>query len=181
LLDRARAAFGSPGGQFLSLFGLLALAMFSVLATPWATAGFVQPFTQALVHLCQLIVHPFDSRIVADGDILRFTDGVGAVRVLAGCNAVEVCALLAAAMLAFPTTILRSLAGAAFAILALQTVNLLRIVSLLYLSRGEPSLFEFFHNYVWDAMIGLEGLVLFFGWVRFQPAKAPASPEAGLT
>lgn len=83
-------------------------------------------------------------------------------------------------MFAYPTTFIRSLTGAALAIVALQTVNLLRIISLLYLSRGEPSLFEFFHNYVWDAMIGLEGLVLFFTWAHFQPAAkaAPADEVA---
>lgn len=177
LLDRAIGGFKSPAGQFLSLFGLLALAMFWVLATPWATTGFVQPFTQALVHVSQALLSPFDSRVVAEGDILRFTDGIGAVRVLAGCNAVEVCALLAAAIFAYPTTFIRSLAGAALAILSLQMVNLLRIISLLYLSRGEPSLFEFFHNYVWDAMIGLEGLVLFFGWAHFQPVVGGRKAE----
>jgi exosortase H (IPTLxxWG-CTERM-specific) len=173
-------ALKSPAGQFLGLFGLIALAFFWVLATPWATAGFVQPFTQLLVDVSAALIAPFDSRVVADADILRFSDGRGAVQVLAGCNAVEVCALLAAAMLAYPTTLVRSLIGAALAILALQTVNLLRIISLFYLSRGEPSLFEFFHHYVWDAMIGLEGLILFFSWAHFQPTtdSKPAEDAA---
>lgn len=171
------AILKSPGVQFLGLFGIIALALFWVLATPWAATGFVQPFTQALVEISAAILHPFDARVIASGDILRFSDGIGAVQVLSGCNAVEVCALLTAAMLAYPTTMLRSLTGAAMAIVALQTVNLLRIISLLYLSRGEPSLFEFFHNYVWDAMIGLEGLVLFFTWAHFQN-RAPKATTA---
>jgi len=168
------AALRTPAAQFLGLFGLIALAIFWTLATPGAAAGFVQPFTQLLVDISAHLIAPFDSRVIADGDILRFSDGRGAVQVLSGCNAVEVCALLAAAMLAYPTTFLRSLTGAALAILALQVVNLLRIISLLYLSRGEPSLFEFFHNYVWDAMIGLEGLILFFTWAHFQPVARAA-------
>ena len=60
--------------------------------------------------------------------------------------------------------------------IALQLVNLLRIISLLYLSRGSESMFEFFHHYVWDAMIGLEGLLVFFFWTRWQsrqPGNAP--------
>lgn len=174
------AVLRTPAAQFLGLFGLIALAIFWTLATPGAAAGFVQPFTQLLVDISAHLIAPFDSRVIADGDILRFSDGQGAVQVLSGCNAVEVCALLTAAMFAYPTTFIRSLTGAALAIVALQTVNLLRIISLLYLSRGEPSLFEFFHNYVWDAMIGLEGLVLFFTWAHFQPAAkaAPADEVA---
>lgn len=169
--------FKSPAVQYLGLFALLAVALFSVLATPWAERLFVQPFTQALVDVCVLVLTPFDPRVQAQGDILRFADGVGAVQVLAGCNAVEVCALLTAAILAFPGRLRDGLVGAAAGVAALQVVNLLRIISLLYLSRGSESLFEFFHHYVWDAMIGLEGLLVFFFWTRWQ-SRQPATVVA---
>jgi exosortase H (IPTLxxWG-CTERM-specific) len=150
------------------LFVLLLIAFFSVLSSGWGIRSFVQPFTQALVDISALILSPIDGRVVAEGDILRFSDGRGAVQVLAGCNAVEVCALLVAAILPFPGPLSLGLIGAAFGVLALQAVNLLRIISLLYLSRGSPEVFEFFHHYVWDAMIMLEGLLLFFGWIKWQ-------------
>src|SRR5690606_36108778 len=92
----------SPAVQYLALFALIAVALFSALATPWAERLFVQPFTQLLVDICAAVLQPFDGRVQAQGNILRFSDGHGAVQVLAGCNAVEVCALLTAAILAFP-------------------------------------------------------------------------------
>ena len=165
----------NPGVRYLGVFALVTLALFSVLATPWAEAHFTRPFTQALVDLTALLVRPFDSRVVAGGDVLRFADGRGAVQVLAGCNAVEVCALLAAAILAFPARLWECLIGAAVGVVALQAVNLLRIITLLYLSRGSQPLFEFFHHYVWDAMIGLEGLLVFFFWARWQGRQGPAA------
>ena len=165
----------NPGIRYLATFTIVALALFSVLATPWAERLFVQPFTQALVDMTAFLVRPFDSRVIADGDILRFSDGLGAVQVLAGCNAVEVCALLAAAILAFPARFKDCLIGATLGILALQTVNLFRIISLLYLSRGSQEVFEFFHHYVWDAMIGLEGLLVFFFWARWQGRREQAA------
>ncbi|WP_409018640.1 exosortase H [Brevundimonas vesicularis] len=170
----------NPAIQYLGLFALLAVTFFSVLATPWAERLFVQPFTQLLVDLSAGIVRPFDGRVLAEGDILRFSDGIGAVQVLAGCNAVEVCALLSAAILAFPGRLRDGLIGAGVGILALQSVNLLRIISLLYLSRGSAEMFEFFHLYVWDAMIGLEGLLVFFIWTRWQSQRPqkPAQPSA---
>ena len=177
----------NPAIQYLLLFAGVTLALFSVLATPWATKGFVAPFTQGLVHICVLLLSPFDGRVEAIGDILRFSDGRGAVRVLAGCNAVEVCALLTAAIITFPANWRDCAIGALVGVFALQAVNLLRIISLLYLSRGEPEIFEFFHIYVWDAMIGLEGLLIFFLWVRWQdrrrlarrtPAAADATGDA---
>ena len=173
----------NPGVRYLLTFAIVALALFSVLSTPWADKGFTQPFTRMLVDLCAALIGPFDSRVLAEGDILRFSDGRGAVQVLAGCNAVEVCALLVAAILAFPGRLQDGLIGAAAGVVALQVVNLGRIISLLYLSRGSEHLFEFFHAYVWDAMIGLEGLLIFFVWTRWQArqeqaarAEAPATP-----
>lgn len=100
------------------------------------------------------------------------------MQVLAGCNAVEVCALLIAAILAFPGRLRDGLIGAGVGVIALQLVNLLRIISLLYLSRGSESLFEFFHHYVWVAMIGLEGLLVFF-WTRWQSRQPGNAPKTG--
>lgn len=168
----------SPALRYLCLFLLITVTLFAVLATPRAERLFVAPFTNALVDACALLIGLFDHRVEASGDILRFVDGQGAVQVLAGCNAVEVCALLFAAIIAFPGKIKYGLIGAGLGILALQAVNLLRIISLLYLSRGSESLFEFFHNYVWDAMIGLEGLLIFFLWVRWQGRRSAADRAA---
>lgn len=165
----------SPAIRYLGLFLILTVAMFSVLATPWAERLFVAPFTQSLVHACAILIGLFDHRVEAAGAVLRFIDGRGAVQVLAGCNAVEVCALLTAAILAFPGKLRYGLIGAAAGIVALQTINLLRIITLLYLSRGSQEVFEFFHNYVWDAMIGLEGLLIFFFWTRWQSRQEQAA------
>ncbi|WP_298158079.1 exosortase H [Brevundimonas sp.] len=170
----------SPAVRYLALFLLLTISIFSVLATPWAERVFVLPFTQMLVDLCALLIGLFDSRVETMGDILRFNDGLGAVQVLRGCNAVEVCALLCAAILAFPGRIQYGLIGAAAGIVALQVINLFRIISLLYLSRGSQPVFDFFHNYVWDAMIGLEGLLIFFLWTRWQSKQAPAVTSKGV-
>ena len=167
----------SPALRYLGLFLLITVALFSVLATPRAEQLFVAPFTRGQVDACALLICLFDDRVQATGDILRFADGHGAVQVLAGCNAVEVCALLIAAIVAFPGKLKYGLIGAAVGVAALQLVNLLRIISLLYLSRGSESLFEFFHNYVWDAMIGLEGLLIFFLWVRWQGRRSGVGPR----
>jgi len=53
-----------------------------VLATPWAAAGFVQPFTRELVDISAHLTAPLDSRVTVDGDGLRSSDGRGVVQVL---------------------------------------------------------------------------------------------------
>lgn len=170
----------SPAVRYLAVFLLITVALFSVLATQWADDAFVTPFTSALVDACAFLIGIFDHRVVADGAILRFTDGRGAVEVQAGCNAVEVCALLTAAIVAFPGKLRYGLIGAAAGIVALQAINLLRIISLLYLSRGSQEVFDFFHQYVWDAMIGLEGLLIFFFWTRWQARREAADRAAAV-
>jgi len=47
-------------------------------------------------------------------------------------------------------------------------VNLLRIISLLYLSCWSTAWFSFFHEYAWDAAIALDALVSSLGWQRLQ-------------
>ena len=69
------ATLRSPAAQFLGLSGLIALAIFYVLATPWAAAGFVQPFTRVLVDISAHLIAPLDSRVPVDGDGLRSSDG----------------------------------------------------------------------------------------------------------
>ena len=112
----------NPGVRYLLTFAIVALALFSVLSTPWADKGFTQPFTRMLVDLCAALIGPFDSRVLAEGDILRFSDGRGAVQVLAGCNAVEVCALLVAAILSIAVIVVarRRLVLLALGLLALR-------------------------------------------------------------
>ncbi|WP_426038324.1 exosortase H [Brevundimonas sp. DC300-4] len=171
----------SPAVRYLGLFLLLTVALFSVLATPWAERLFTAPFTRGLVDVCAALTGMADHRVRAAGDVLSFADGRGAVQVLAGCNAVEVCALLTAAIIAFPGKLKYGLIGAAAGVAALQTVNLLRIISLLYLSRGSQEVFEFFHNYLWDALIGLEGLLVFFFWTRWQARQTAASPPTDVS
>ncbi len=171
-------ALKSPALRYLGLFLIITVALFSVLATPWAERMFVAPFTRGLVDVCAFLIDIFDKRVIADGAILRFNDGRGAVEVLAGCNAVEVCALLSAAILAFPGKLKYGVIGAVVGVFALQAINLLRIISLLYLSRGSQEVFDFFHHYVWDAMIGLEGLLIFFFWTRWQSRREAADHAA---
>lgn len=171
----------NPAAQYLALFALIIVALFSLLSSASVEQNFTKPFTRLLVDLCSLILAPIDRRVVANGDILRFSDGIGAVQVLAGCNAVEVCALLVAAILPFPGRLAHGLIGAFVGVLALQSVNLIRIITLLYLSRGSEELFEFFHLYVWDAMIGLEGLLIFFFWVRWQSRQSAQTAQSAST
>ncbi len=59
--------------------------------------------------------------------------------------------------------------------LAIQALNIVRIVSLFYLGQWNRHWFEWFHLYLWQALIVLDALVVFLVWLRSLPRTAPAA------
>jgi len=154
--------------RFLAGFAAISiLGIASLLIEPIDT-GLIQPFSHVLAAASALVINLFGGDALANGVVLNLVKAGGGVEIANGCNAIEASILLAAAILAFPARIGHRLIGAALGILMLQIVNLLRIISLLYLNRYAPSWFDFFHLYLWDALIMLDGLLIFLVWHRWQ-------------
>ena len=169
-----------PALKFVGLFAGLVLLGLASLIVPAVDQGFVQPFTRLLVVICAGTVRLFGGNVHANGVILSFANGPGAVMVSSGCNAVEVSILFAAAVFAFPAPFLARLIGASVGVAMLQLLNLIRIISLLFLARYAQPAFDFFHLYVWDAFIMLDGVLLFLGWHHWRTRYwASAEVRAG--
>jgi exosortase H (IPTLxxWG-CTERM-specific) len=66
------------------------------------------------------------------------------------------------------------LRGIVVGIVAVQALNVLRVISLFYLGRWNRDVFEWAHLYVWQALIMLDVLIVWVVWVRL----VPASPRA---
>jgi exosortase/archaeosortase family protein len=60
-------------------------------------------------------------------------------------------------------------------ILAVQGVNILRVISLFYLVQWNTAAFEFAHLYLWQALIMLDVLVVWLLWARFLSARTVSS------
>lgn len=86
------------------------------------------------------------------------------VSIAEGCNSVYVTIIFVAAVAAFPTNWRKKLIGVALGTLALFAVNLLRVISLLYLSGRDASLFEEAHLHIWQFAIILIGGLLWLLW-----------------
>jgi exosortase H (IPTLxxWG-CTERM-specific) len=89
------------------------------------------------------------------------------VSIEAGCNGVEATIVLVAAMMAFPAGWRMKLLGIVIGFLAIQFMNLLRIISLYYLGQWNMQAFEWAHLYIWQSLIILDVLVVFLIWLRF--------------
>ena len=106
---------------------------------------------------------------MATGRIIRSTSNGFAVSIEAGCNGVEATIVLLAAMLAYPAPWKNKLAGLVAGTLAVQGLNIVRVISLFYLGQWNRSWFEWAHLYVWQALIMLDVLIVWLVWVRTLP------------
>jgi exosortase H (IPTLxxWG-CTERM-specific) len=164
--------------RFFLGFLILQAVLFGAELTPWAQAWFVAPWTNALAAFSADIVKLFDGDVLADGKVLQSLRNGFAVSIEAGCNGVEATIVLIAAMLAFPATWQRKLAGLAIGIVAVQGLNVIRVISLFYLGQWSQEAFEFAHQYVWQALIMLDVLIIWLLWVRTLPRSAPSPAPA---
>jgi exosortase H (IPTLxxWG-CTERM-specific) len=132
----------------------------------------VIPFTTGIAAISAGLVQAFDDRVHSEGIVLRDLDSGFAVSIEAGCNGVEATIVLVAAMLAFPSPWRMKLIGIAAGFLAIQAMNLLRIISLFYIGQWSMTAFEWAHLYLWQALIMLDVLIVFLIWLRFLPVVA---------
>ena len=158
--------------RFFVLFLLIQAPLFGPELPPPVQRWFVVPWTNALAQISTAIVTFFDPNVVAVGKVMRSTTNGFAVSIEAGCNGVEATIVLLAAILAFPAPWKHKLAGLAAGIVAVQGLNILRVISLFYLGQWDYAIFEWAHLYVWQALIMLDVLVVWLVWVRTLP-RAP--------
>jgi exosortase H (IPTLxxWG-CTERM-specific) len=172
-----------PVLRFFILFVVLQAGLFGFELTPWAQDYFVIPWTNALARISTSLVTLFDGNVVAAGKVIRSTTNGFAVSIEAGCNGVEATIVLLAAMLAFPAPWKNKLVGLAAGILAVQGLNIVRVISLFYIGQWNAQVFEWAHLYVWQALIMLDVLIVWLIWVRTLPRAGddpggPAPPAA---
>jgi exosortase H (IPTLxxWG-CTERM-specific) len=162
--------------RFFAWFVGLLVLLFLLELTPPVQAYFVTPWTSMLASISTSIVTLFDANVVADGNVMRNTVNGFAVVIAAGCNGVEAAIVLIAAMLAFPAPWLYRAIGIAIGIAAVQILNIVRVISLFYIGQWDFAVFEWAHQYVWQALIMLDVLVVWLVWVRRVPLAPDATP-----
>lgn len=164
--------------RFFLLFLLIQGVLFAAELTPPAQAHVVQPFTSGLAWVSGHLIELTGREIIASGVIIRDVSTQFAVEIAAGCNGVEAMILLVAAMLAFPSPWRYKLAGILVGIVAIQGLNLVRVVSLFFLGMWNETAFEWAHLYVWQALIMLDALAVWLLWLRALP-RTGARPGSG--
>ena len=155
--------------KFFILFLVIQGVLFGGELTEPGQQFFVVPWTNFLATLSADLVKGFDPNVLVSGKILQSTTNGFAVSIEAGCNGVEATIVLIAAMLAFPAPWKNKIIGLVAGVIAVQGLNIVRIISLFYLGQWNYDVFEWAHLYVWQALIMLDVLIVWLLWVRTLP------------
>lgn len=168
--------------RFFVLFTVLLIGLFTLEILQPAEKYVILPFTSFIADISVWIVKFFDDDVIAYGNVIRDTASGFGVRIERGCNGVEALIILFAAIFSFPAPLKNKLIGFAIGFFVIQGLNLVRIVSLFYLGQWNEVAFEWFHLYLWQALIILDALVVWLIWLRTLPqAKARRAQQAQST
>ena len=164
-----------PVVRFVLLFGLV-IGIFQLLA---ATAFAEDTAWPAYLRLNAEVSGGL-LRLVGQDAVVqdRVLSGPGcSLQIERGCDAVHPSVLFIAAVLASPVALWTKLPGIFVGTFVLMALNVVRIVSLFFIQRHVPSIFELMHVEVWQALF-IFLAVLFWAiwavWARKRTAVADA-------
>lgn len=132
----------------------------------------IVPFTAGIARVSGLLLRAAGERVSVSGTEIHSADF--SVNVENGCNGVETALLLGAAVLAFPSSWRRRAAGLLIGFVAIELVNLVRVVSLFWIGAHHPGLFTTSHTVLWQSAVVLVGVVIFLVWASRSAGAAAA-------
>lgn len=159
---------------FLVLFLVLLGGGFTLISVNWVNDHVIEPFTAAIAQVSGGILGLLGQKVTMNGTII--TNARFAVNIRNGCNGVEAMLIFLSAVLAFPAPWRSRLSGLALGILAIQLINLVRVVSLYLTGAYFPRIFDASHTVIWQSVVILFGVLLWVFWANRLPA--PDEPAA---
>ena len=170
-----------PSVMFAVRFALIAGALFALYGCPYAENGISETwFTRYLSAYASLaggVLSLFEPGVSVSGTQIV---GRTALQIVKNCDALEINALFASAILAFPGPWRRRSIALVSGIAVLVVANVTRICSLYYLNLYSTSAFEFFHLELWPLVLVVITALNFLGWAGWiqhhdaTPARTPS-------
>ena len=126
------------------------------------------PWNAALAFLAEKSILLFKGVVTRAGNQLSDPVTNKSVLVLGGCNGFEATFILMTAMLIYPSCMKAKAIGISVGVLAVQTLNVVRIICLYFLNIWDEEMFRFAHLYFWQSLIMLDVMGVLFIWLRWQ-------------
>lgn len=163
--------------RFLMLFLTLVVGLLLLEIIEPVRQAVILPFTAGLASFCTWLITLFDADVITYKDVIEDAATGLSIQIAPGCNGVEAMIILLAGVVAFPSPWLYKLKGLFWGFLAIQGLNTIRIISLFYLLQWDRDWFNFFHTYLWQALIVLDALVVWLIWLRYMPPTNKPNPD----
>jgi exosortase H (IPTLxxWG-CTERM-specific) len=158
----AGASANKRSALFLVRFVVLLVVFYAIVASHPVNDAVIVPFTGAIARASAAILNVLGERVTVLGTEIRSSRF--AVAIENGCNGVETALLFGAAVLAFPAPWKRRLLGLLLGFVAIQIINLVRVVTLFLVGVHWPALFGTSHTILWQSIVVLCGVLLFLLW-----------------
>ncbi|MFL6289343.1 MAG: exosortase H [Thermoanaerobaculia bacterium] len=147
---------------FLILFAVLLGGSFTLVSLNWVNDHVIEPFTGGIARLSGATLALLGQDVRMQGTIIRGSRF--AVNIRNGCNGVEAMLIFLAAVLAFPAPWRARLVGLAVGAVAIQAVNLVRVVALYLTGAYFPTWFDASHTVIWQTLVILFSVLLWILW-----------------
>jgi exosortase H (IPTLxxWG-CTERM-specific) len=144
------------------IFIVFITVTFSILITPWGKDELAKPLNRLIATVSAWILNVFGT--AAHASSTNISSVLASVKIKEGCNGVYATMIFLAGIVAYPTSVKKKLIGVVLGTTALFIVNLVRVLSLFYLSAYYPNLFDEAHLYIWQFAIIIIGGLFWLVW-----------------
>ena len=152
--------------RFIVLFVVVLAVLFGIEKLNPVQIAVIHPWTSFIAWLSAQMMTVFDPDVLSYGRTLQSRSTGFGVLIESGCNGIEALIILIAGVVAFPAPWKLKVIGIAAGCVAVQAVNVIRVISLYYLGKWDQEVFEFAHLYLWQALIMMDVLVVWLLWIR---------------
>lgn len=157
-------------------FGLrfiaIALVLFAIYGFPYAEHGlseaWLQEYLNAYAKLVGRVLTVFEPDISVVGNAVH---GRASIKIVRSCDAMDAKILFTAAVLACPGAWSRKALALGLGLVAIATLNVIRITTLYYISAAHHDWFEFLHVEIWPLLLVVATAFLFLACVNFIGAR----------
>ena len=150
--------------RFLILFIAILTVSFTVIALQPVNDAVVDPYTSFVARMSGGVLRLLGEDASVQGCMVRSPRF--AVTIYNGCNGLITSLIFMSGVLAFPASWRAKAVGAIGGLVAIQLINLIRIVSLFYIGVYLPRFFSESHIFVWQSLVILAGVSLWVVWAR---------------
>lgn len=160
---------------FLARFLGLLVVFYLLVASHPVDRAVIVPFTSVIARVSAGVLNVLGERVTVSGTEIR--SGLFAVQIENGCNGVETALLFGSAVLAFPAPWRRRLIGLLLGFVAIEIINLVRVVTLFWVGAHRPAFFSASHTVLWQSAVVLCGVLLFLLWAS-REARSRVAAES---